>query len=106
MFNLPVIQESSKVRNGLGIWLSEFISTLILLSVIRMGVKQANERVPMLVALTVTAGYWFTSSTFFSNPAVTLARSFTDTFVGIQPSDVTGFKVSESLAVLVIILIK
>jgi len=106
MFNLPVIQESSKVRNGLGIWLSEFISTLILLSVIRMGVKQANERVPMLVALTVTAGYWFTSSTFFSNPAVTLARSFTDTFVGIQPSDVTGFIVSESLAVLVIILIK
>jgi len=103
MFSLPVIQESSKVRTGFGIWASEFISTLILLAVIRIGDKDAKDRVPILVALTVTAGYWFTSSTFFANPAVALARSFTNTFVGIAPSDVLGFAVAEVLAALVMI---
>jgi hypothetical protein len=57
----------------------------------------------MLVALTVTAGYWFTSSTFFANPAVALARSLTNTFVGIVPSDVLGFVIAEVLATLVMI---
>jgi glycerol uptake facilitator-like aquaporin len=57
----------------------------------------------MLVALTVTAGYWFTSSTFFSNPAVAVARSFTDTFVGIAPSSVFGFVVAEVIAALLLI---
>jgi glycerol uptake facilitator-like aquaporin len=103
MFSLPIIQESTKVRTGLGIWVSEFISTLVLLSVIRIGDKEAKDRVPMLVALTVTAGYWFTSSTFFANPAVALARGLTNTFVGIAPSDVWGFMVAELLAALVII---
>jgi glycerol uptake facilitator-like aquaporin len=103
MFSLPIIQESTKVRTGLGIWASEFISTLVLLSVIRIGDKDAKDRVPMLVALTVTAGYWFTSSTFFANPAVALARSFTNTFVGIAPSDVLGFVIAEILAALVIV---
>ena len=91
MFGLPIIQESTKARTGAGIWVSECLSTLVLLSVIRIGVQEAKDRVPMLVALTVTAGYWFTSSTFFANPAVSLARSFTNTFVGIAPSDVFGF---------------
>jgi glycerol uptake facilitator-like aquaporin len=59
----------------------------------------------MLVALTVTAGYWFTSSTFFSNPAVALARGFTNTFVGIAPNDVLGFVVAELLAALVMVLV-
>jgi len=103
MFSLPIIQVSTKVRTGLGIWASEFISTLILLSVIRIGDKEAKDRVPMLVALTVTAGYWFTSSTFFANPAVALARSLTNTFVGIAPNDVLGFVVAEVLAALVMI---
>jgi len=103
MFGLPIIQESTKVRTGLGIWVSEFISTLVLLSVIRIGDKEAKDRVPMLVALTVTAGYWFTSSTFFANPAVALARSFTNTFVGISPGDVLGFVMAEVLAALVMI---
>jgi glycerol uptake facilitator-like aquaporin len=103
MFALPIIQESTKVRIGLGIWVSEFISTLVLLSVIRIGDKEAKERVPMLVALTVTAGYWFTSSTFFANPAVALARSFTNTFVGIAPNDVLGFILAETLAAIVMI---
>jgi len=103
MFSLPIIQESTKVRTGLGIWASEFISTLVLLFVIRIGDKEAKDRIPMLVALTVTAGYWFTSSTFFANPAVALARSFTNTFVGIAPSDVLGFVIAEVLAALVMI---
>jgi len=104
MFSLPIIQESTKVRTGLGIWVSEFISTLVLLAVIRLGVKEANDKVPMLVALTVTAGYWFTSSTFFANPAVALARSFTNTFVGIAPSDVLGFVLAEICAAIVLLL--
>ena len=103
MFGLPIIQESTKARTGLGIWASEFISTLVLLSVIRIGDKEAKDRVPMLVALTVTAGYWFTSSTFFANPAVALARSLTNTFVGIAPRDVLGFVIAEVLAALVMI---
>jgi len=103
MFSLPIIQESTKLRAGLGIWVSEFVSTLVLLSVIHMGDKEAKDRVPMLVALTVTAGYWFTSSTFFANPAVALARSFTNTFVGIAPNNVLSFVVAEVLAALVMI---
>ena len=103
MFNLSILQESNKVRTGLGIWVSEFVSTLVLLAVIRMGDQTAKDRMPMLVAFTVTAGYWFTSSTFFSNPAVTLARSFTNTFVGIAPSDVFGFVVAEVIAALVML---
>jgi glycerol uptake facilitator-like aquaporin len=69
--------------------------------VIALGVKFAKDRIPLLVALVVTAGYWFTSSTFFSNPAVTLARCFTDTFVGIAPNDVVGFWASQICAFLV-----
>lgn len=106
MFSLPIMQTSTKPRHGLGIWVSEFIATLILLSVIRLGIKYANEKVAMLVALTVTAGYWFTSSTFFANPAVTLARSLTNTFVGIAPADILSFVSAQLLAVLLICLIK
>ena len=106
MFALPIIQASSKPRHGLGIWVSELVSTLVLLSVIRLGIKYANEKIAMLVALTVTAGYWFTSSTFFSNPAVTLARSLTDTFVGIAPADILGFVSAQLVAVILICLIK
>ena len=103
MFSLPIIQESIKVRTGLGIWISEFVSTLVLLSVIRIGDQEVKDRVPMLVALTVTAGYWFTSSTFFANPAVAVARSLTNTFVGIAPNDVFGFVLAEILAALVMV---
>ncbi|MBU3633201.1 MIP/aquaporin family protein [Polynucleobacter sp. AP-Feld-500C-C5] len=103
MFSLPIIQESTKVRTGLGIWISEFVSTLVLLSVIRIGDQEVKDRVPMLVALTVTAGYWFTSSTFFANPAVAVARSLTNTFVGIAPNDIFGFLLAEILAALVMV---
>ena len=105
MFSLPLIQESTKVRTGAGIWVSEFVSTLVLLSVIRIGDQEVKDRVPMLVALTVTAGYWFTSSTFFANPAVAIARGFTNTFVGIAPNDIFGFVVAEVLAALLMVVL-
>jgi glycerol uptake facilitator-like aquaporin len=105
MFNLPIIQASTKPRHGLGIWVSEFMSTLILLSVIYLGAKFAKDKIAMLVAMTVTAGYWFTSSTFFANPAVTLARSLTNTFVGIAPADIIGFVAAQLAAVLLICLL-
>jgi glycerol uptake facilitator-like aquaporin len=101
MFALPMIQNSAKPRHGVGIWVSEFISTLVLLGVIRLGTRYGNEKVPMLVALAVTAGYWFTSSTFFANPAVTLARCLTNTFVGIAPSDVVGFIAAQLFALII-----
>jgi glycerol uptake facilitator-like aquaporin len=102
MFGLPVIQASTKPRHGLGIWVSELVATLVLLCVIRLGVKHAHDKVAMLVALTVTAGYWFTSSTFFANPAVTLARCLTNTFVGINPADVAGFVSAQVVAVILV----
>ncbi len=105
MFGLPILQESSKARTGVGIWVSEWISTLVLLWVFRIGDQGAKDRVPMLVALTVTAGYWFTSSTFFANPAVAVARSFTNTFVGIAPADVFGFVSAELVAAIVMVLL-
>lgn len=105
LFALPIIQASDKVRHGVGIWLSEFVSTLVLLTVIHLGVKHAKEKLPMLVALTVTAGYWFTSSTFFANPAVTVARSLTNTFVGIAPADIIGFISAQLAATLLMIIV-
>jgi glycerol uptake facilitator-like aquaporin len=101
MFNLSIIQTSTKIRTGLGIWVSELIATLILLSVIYLGLKYAKKHIAMLVALIVTAGYWFTSSTFFCNPAVTFARSLTDTFVGIAPQNILGFVIAQLLALFV-----
>lgn len=102
MFNQAMLQVSMHARNGAAQMLSELVSTLVLLMVIRLGSKHAQDKIPMLVALTVTAGYWFTASTFFANPAVTLARSLTDTFVGIAPADVAGFVVSQLAAVWII----
>ena len=91
MFDLPLMQYSSKVRSGVPQWISECLATGVLLATIHLGLRNAAERVPLLVALIVTAGYWFTASTFFAYPAVTIARSFSNTFAGIQPADVAGF---------------
>ena len=104
IFSLSILQESTKVRTGFGIWASEFFLNLFLLTVIYLGDRSAKDRIPMLVALTVTAGYWFTSSTFFANPAVTVARSLTNTFVGIAPADVLGFIAAQIVAVVVLAL--
>lgn len=101
MFDLPVVQFSSKVRSGVPQWISEFLATAVLLATIHLGLRHAAERVPLLVALIVTAGYWFTASTFFANPAVTIARAFSNTFAGIQPADVAGFIAAQCVAALV-----
>lgn len=105
MFGLPILQQSDNARNGVGILASELVSTLVLLGVIYLGVKVAKDKIAMLVALTVTGGYWFTSSTFFANPAVTIARSLSNTFVGIAPADVLGFIAAQLLAAIIIIFI-
>jgi len=102
LFDLRVMQLSTNPRSSVGIWVSELVSTLALLGVIWLGVKVASEKVAILVAMSVTAGYWFTSSTFFANPAVALARGFTNTFVGIMPADVPAFIAAQILAVIII----
>lgn len=105
MFDLPVMQYSGKVRSGVPQWISEFLATGVLLATIHLGLRNAAERVPLLVALIVTAGYWFTASTFFSNPAVTLARAFSNTFAGIQPVDVAAFIAAQLAATAVACLV-
>ncbi len=91
MFELPVIQESTHIRTGTGIWIAEIIASFGLSATI-LGVHRINPAaVPYAVGLFITAGYWFTSSTSFANPAVTIARTLTDTFSGIRPDDVLPF---------------
>jgi glycerol uptake facilitator-like aquaporin len=91
MFELPIIEVSARQRSGLGQWAGEFIATFGLLAVIESGRRHFAAVLPMAVAAYITAAYWFTSSTSFANPAVTLARSLTDTFAGIGPNNVPAF---------------
>jgi glycerol uptake facilitator-like aquaporin len=91
MFDLPILQWSTKARTGLGQFAGEAIATFGLILTILGTVKHRREWVPASVALYITAAYWFTSSTSFANPAITLARSLTDTFAGIAPRDVPMF---------------
>ncbi|MCA3725502.1 MAG: aquaporin [Phenylobacterium sp.] len=91
MFELPLFQVSDKVRSGGGQVLSEAVATFGLILVIRLASRLDPGATPALVALYITAAYGFTASTSFANPAVTLARSLTDTFAGIAPESVPGF---------------
>lgn len=91
MFELPILQLSTTARTGPAQWVSEVIATFGLLFVIIGGLRARPEAVPALVALYITGAYWFTASTSFANPAVTLARSLTDTFAGIRPLDAPMF---------------
>ena len=91
MFGEPLLVEGVKARTGGGQWLGEFVATFGLLASILGCLRTRPEAVPYAVGLFITAGYWFTSSTSFANPAVTIARSFTDTFAGIAPGDAPGF---------------
>jgi glycerol uptake facilitator-like aquaporin len=91
MFELPLLQISTHLRSGPGQMLGEFIATLLLLATIA-GTKRRNpSATPFAVGLAISAGYWFTSSTSFANPAVTIARSLSDTFAGIAPGSVLEF---------------
>ena len=91
MFAEPVLQVSQHVRTGSAQMFSEFVATFGLLSVIWGCGRLRAEAVPFAVGLYITGAYWFTASTSFANPAVTLARAFTNTFAGIRPADAPGF---------------
>jgi glycerol uptake facilitator-like aquaporin len=95
MFGLPILQYSTKARTGIGIWTGEFIATFGLILTILGTVRFRRDWVPASVALYITAAYWFTSSTSFANPAITVARSLSDTFAGIAPNDVPMFIVAQ-----------
>jgi glycerol uptake facilitator-like aquaporin len=95
MFDLPVLQLSVKARTGLGQWLGEAIATFGLILTILGTVRHRPAWAPATVALYITAAYWFTSSTSFANPAITVARSLSDTFAGIAPRDVLPFIVAQ-----------
>jgi len=91
MFDLTLIQPGTHVRSGAAQWLSEGVATFGLVLTILVGRRQRAAAVPALVASYIFAAYWFTASTSFANPAVTLARSLTQTFAGIRPADAPGF---------------
>jgi len=95
MFDEAVLQVSTHVRTGGSQLFSEFVATFGLLAVIWGCSRRRADAVPIAVGLYITAAYWFTASTSFANPAVTLARSFTDTFAGIRPADAPGFIVAQ-----------
>jgi glycerol uptake facilitator-like aquaporin len=93
MFELPLIQSSVHVRTGIGQWLGEFIATLGLLLIV-LGRRRAEDT-PWMISAWIGAAYWFTSSTSFANPAITIARSLSNTFAGIAPSHVLGFIIAQ-----------
>ena len=98
MFELPIIQVSQTVRAGPAQMFSEGVATFGLLAAIFGTLRWRPEAVPYAVGLFITAGYWFTASTSFANPAVTVARALTDTFSGIAPVYVPGFLIAQFLA--------
>ncbi len=91
MFDNPIIDPSTKVRTGLGQWVGEFVATFGLIGTILGCLKARAEMIAVAVGLYITAAYWFTSSTSFANPAVTIARGFSNTFAGINPVDIAAF---------------
>ena len=99
MFGLDILQFSNTDRTGPSQWFSEVIATFGLLFVIFGGIHANRDAVPVLVALYITGAYWFTSSTSFANPAVTIARGLSDTFAGITPAHIPMFIVMQILAV-------
>ena len=105
MFELPAINTSTKLRDGPAQFLGEFVATFGLIGVIRLGSKFHPKLVGAMVACYITAAYWFTSSTSFANPAVTIARSLSDTFAGIAPSSVPMFIAAQLLGAITALLI-
>lgn len=97
MFELPLFTASTQARAGAGQWLAEFVAAFGLLATIIACLRHAPRAVPYAVGLFISAGYWFTSSTSFANPAVTVARAFTDTFSGILPTHAPSFVAAQLL---------
>lgn len=100
MFAMPIFEISTKLRDGPSQWLAEFIATFGLLATIAGSIRFSPASTPMLVGLYIAAAYWFTASTSFANPAVTIARALSDSFAGIAPGSVAGFIVAQLLAAL------
>jgi len=101
MFDLPTLQLSVKARTGLGQWTGEAIATFGLILTIIGTVRHRPAWVPASVALYIMAAYWFTSSTSFANPAITIARSLSDSFAGIAPAHVPAFVAAQLIGALV-----
>jgi glycerol uptake facilitator-like aquaporin len=101
MFELPVLQVATNIRSGPAQWLSEGVATFGLLLTIFGCSARAPAATPFAVGLYIVAAYWFTASTSFANPAVTVARALTDTFAGIAPKDVLPFLLAQILGMLV-----
>ena len=97
MFDLDVLQVGAKTRTGGGQWLAEGVATFGLVATILATLRHRPSAVAAMVGLYISAGYWFTASTSFANPAVTLARAFTDTFSGIAPADAPAFIAAQLL---------
>jgi len=95
MFDLPILQTSLKVRTGIGQWTAEAVATFGLVLMILLGVERKSGTVPAVVACYIAAAYWFTASTSFANPAVTVARALSNTFAGIAPSDAPAFMAAQ-----------
>ncbi len=95
MFGLDLLQISTHDRNGMNLGMSEFFATFGLMFVILSGSSRRDESLPVLVSCFVMSAYWFTSSTAFANPVVTLARAFTDTFCGIAPGSIPAFLLAQ-----------
>ncbi len=95
MFAAPVWEVSHKLRDGSGQWLGEFVATFGLMATIAGAARFASASIPLLVGLYITAAYWFTASTSFANPAVTIARCLTDTFAGIAPASAPMFVLAQ-----------
>lgn len=100
MFDLPILQLSEKARTGIGQWTGEGIATFGLVLTILGTLRSRSEWVPVSVALYIVAAYWFTSSTSFANPAITVARSLSNSFAGIAPADVAGFVAAQLVGAL------
>ncbi len=100
MFDLPLLQTATNAREGPSQWLSEAAATCALVACILLVSRARPNAVAAAVALTIAAGYWWTASTSFANPAITIARALSDTFAGIRPEDAPGFIVAQIIGAL------
>lgn len=105
MFDLTIFQLSTTIRSGTGQWIAEIVATFGLVGTILAGIRFRADAVPWLVGLYITAAYWFTASTSFANPAVAIARGFSDTFAGIRMIDVPAFIFAQILGSILAVLV-
>lgn len=104
MFELPILQTSVKVRTGLGQWSAEATATFGLVLLILLGARRQSAALPAAVAAYIVGAYWFTASTSFANPAVTIARALSNTFAGISPADAPAFIAAQLIGALLAVM--